>query len=42
LDIDKRPLSLALAESRALGEIANDPDAIRKLCERVKPEFPPG
>jgi transposase len=41
LDIHKQRISIAVAESgRAgsveyLGEIANDPDAIGKLCERL-------
>jgi hypothetical protein len=41
MDIHKEKISIAVAESgrggavEYLGEIANDPGAIRKLCERL-------
>lgn len=42
LDIHKERISVAVAESGSrgtleyLGEIANDPDAIGKLCDRLQ------
>ena len=43
LDVHKETIAISIAEAsggevRYYGEIKNTPEAIRKLCEKIKPE----